>query len=312
VFIKAGILARASLELACLHIESATMKTTSIPDIGQNFAAIEQVQSTAIDLALKFGPKLVVAGLILLAGHFVGRWVGKMMEGLLLKLELDLTVSILLVRLARVVVLGLFAVLALQNLGVELLPLIAGLGVAGAGLALAMQGVLSNLAAGLTIIFTRPFRVGEYVSIVGVEGQVDTIGLFNTILSHPDQSRVVVPNRKIAGEIMHNYGQVRQVNLSVGVAYDTDLSAALARIEALLAANPEVLRDPAPLVQIATLADSSVNIGVRPWVSVEAYPTAAGGINKAILDSFREAGITIPFPQREVRLIGRVESCRPT
>jgi small conductance mechanosensitive channel len=312
VFIKAGILSRASLELACLHIESATMKTPSVPDIGQNFAAIEQVQSTAIDLALKFGPKLVVAGLILLAGHFVGRWVGKMMEGLLLKLELDLTVSILLVRLARVVVLGLFAVLALQNLGVELLPLIAGLGVAGAGLALAMQGVLSNLAAGLTIIFTRPFRVGEYVSIVGVEGQVDTIGLFNTILSHPDQSRVVVPNRKIAGEIMHNYGQVRQVNLSVGVAYDTDLSAALARIEALLAANPEVLRDPAPLVQIATLADSSVNIGVRPWVSVDAYPTAAGGINKAILDSFREAGITIPFPQREVRLIGRVESCRPT
>ena len=288
------------------------MKTPSVPDIGQNFAAIEQVQSTAIDLALKFGPKLVVAGLILLAGHFVGRWIGKMMEGLLLKLELDVTVSILLVRLARVVVLGLFAVLALQNLGVELLPLIAGLGVAGAGLALAMQGVLSNLAAGLTIIFTRPFRVGEYVSIVGVEGQVDTIGLFNTILSHPDHSRVVVPNRKIAGEIMHNYGQVRQVNLSVGVAYDTDLSVALARIEALLAANPEVLRDPAPLVQIATLADSSVNIGVRPWVSVEAYPTAAGGINKAILDSFREAGITIPFPQREVRLIGQVESCRPT
>lgn len=288
------------------------MKTPSVPDIGQNFAAIEQVQSTAIDLALKFGPKLVVAGLILLAGHFVGRWIGKMMEGLLLKLELDVTVSILLVRLARVVVLGLFAVLALQNLGVELLPLIAGLGVAGAGLALAMQGVLSNLAAGLTIIFTRPFRVGEYVSIVGVEGQVDTIGLFNTILSHPDHSRVVVPNRKIAGEIMHNYGQVRQVNLSVGVAYDTDLSVALARIEALLAANPEVLHDPAPLVQIATLADSSVNIGVRPWVSVEAYPTAAGGINKAILDSFREAGITIPFPQREVRLIGQVESCRPT
>jgi small conductance mechanosensitive channel len=274
-------------------------------EIGSNIAALEQVQSTAIDLGLKFGPKLLVACLILLAGNFAGRWVGKLLEGLLLKLELDVTVRILLVRLARVLVLGMFAVLALQNLGVELLPLIAGLGVAGAGLALAMQGVLANLAAGLTIIFTRPFRVGEYVSIVGVEGQVDTIGLFNTILSHPDRSRVVVPNRKIAGEILHNYGQIRQVNLTVGVAYDTDLNAALARINALLSANPNVLRDPDPLVLVTTLADSSVNIGVRPWVSVEAYPTAAGDINKAVLESFRAGGISIPFPQREVRLLGQ-------
>lgn len=274
-------------------------------EIGQNIAALDQVQSTAIDLGLKFGPKLLVACLILLAGHFVGRWVGRLFEGLLLKLELDVTVRILLVRLARVVVLGMFAVLALQNLGVELLPLIAGLGVAGAGLALAMQGVLSNLAAGLTIIFTRPFKVGEYISIVGEEGQVEVISLFSTVLSHPDMSRVVIPNRKIAGEIMHNYGQVRQVNLTVGVAYDTDLTAALTRIDALLAANPKVLRDPAPLVQVATLADSSVNISIRPWVSVEAFPTAAGDINKAVLESFRAGGISIPFPQREIRLLGQ-------
>jgi small conductance mechanosensitive channel len=274
-------------------------------ELGSNIAALDQVQSTAIDLALKFGPKLLVACLILLAGHYVGRWIGRMVEGLLLKLELDVTVRILLVRLARVAVLGMFAVLALQNLGVELLPLIAGLGVAGAGLALAMQGVLSNLAAGLTIIFTRPFRVGEYISIVGEEGQVEVISLFNTILSHPDMSRVVIPNRKIAGEIMHNYGQVRQVNLTVGVAYDTDLSAALARIDTLLAANPKVLRDPAPLVQVATLADSSVNIGIRPWVSVEAFATVSGDINKAVLESFREGGINIPYPQREIRLLGQ-------
>jgi small conductance mechanosensitive channel len=268
-------------------------------------AALDQVQSTAIDLGLKFGPKLLVACLILLAGHFAGRWVGKVIEGVLVKLDLDVTVRILLVRLSRLLVLGLFAVMALQNLGVELLPLIAGLGVAGAGLALAMQGVLSNLAAGLTIIFTRPFRVGEYVSIVGVEGKVEVIGLFTTILSHPDLSRVVVPNRKIAGEIMHNYGQIRQVSVSVGVAYDSDLNQALASIDALLAANPKVLRDPVPLVQVATLADSSVNIAIRPWVSVEAFPSAAGEINKAVLETFRSHGISIPFPQREVRLLGQ-------
>ncbi len=275
-------------------------------EIGKNLAALDQVQSTAIELGMQFGPKLLVACLILLAGHFVGGWVGRMLAGLLLKLDLDITVRILLVRLARLIVLGMFAILALQNLGVELLPLIAGLGVAGAGLALAMQGVLSNLAAGLTIIFTRPFKVGEYISIVGEEGQVEVISLFNTILSHPDLSRVIIPNRKIAGEILHNYGQVRQVNLSVGVAYDTDLSAALSRIDALLASNPKVLSEPAPLVQVATLADSSVSIGIRPWVSVQDFPSAVGDINKAVLESFRAGGIAIPFPQREVRLLGQI------
>jgi small conductance mechanosensitive channel len=275
-------------------------------EIGKNFAALDQVQSTAIDLAFQLGPKVLVASLILLAGHFAGRWIGKMTESLLVKLELDITVRILLVKLTRLLVLGFFAVIALQNLGVQLLPLIAGLGVAGAGLALAMQGVLSNLAAGMTIIFTRPFHVGEYISIVGEEGQVEVISLFNTILSHPDKSRVVIPNRKIAGEILHNYGQVRQVNITVGVAYETDLNAALACIDTLLAANAKILSNPAPLVQVVTLADFSVNIGISPWVSLEHFPTAAGDINKAVLESFRTAGIRIPYPQREIHLLGDI------
>ncbi|MDO9226135.1 MAG: mechanosensitive ion channel family protein [Pseudomonadota bacterium] len=266
---------------------------------------LNQVQSTAIDLGLQFGPKVLVACLIILAGHFAGRWLGNLFEGVLTKLDLDITIRVLLVRLARVLVLGLFVVMALQNLGVELLPLVAGLGVAGAGLALAMQGVLSNLAAGLTIIFTRPFRVGEYVSIAGEEGQVESISLFTTILSHYDRSHVVIPNRKIVGEIMHNYGQIRQLHVSVGVAYDTDLNMALADIDAILAANPNVLRDPVPLVQVATLADSSVNISIRPWVSVDAFLTTPSEINKAVLEAFRAKGIHIPFPQREVRLLGQ-------
>lgn len=273
--------------------------------MNNQLAALDQVQTTAIDLGLKFGPKVLVACLIILAGHFAGRWVGRLVEGVLLKLDLDITIRLLLVRLVRVLVLGLFVVMALQNLGVELLPLVAGLGVAGAGLALAMQGVLSNLAAGLTIIFTRPFRVGEYVSIAGEEGQVEAISLFQTILVHYDLSHVVIPNRKIVGEILHNYGQLRQLNVNVGVAYDTDLNAALASIDAILAANPAVLREPAPLVRVVTLADSSVNIAIQPWVAVGAFPTAPGEINQAVLETFRARGIHIPFPQREVRLLGQ-------
>ncbi|MGA7179685.1 MAG: mechanosensitive ion channel family protein [Thiobacillaceae bacterium] len=272
--------------------------------MNEHVSALEQAQGTLIDLGIKFGPKVLAAVLILVAGFYVGRWVGSLTDRMLTRLGLDITVRQLLVRIVRLVVLGLFLIMALQNLGVELLPLIAGLGVAGAGIALAMQGVLSNLAAGLTIIFTRPFKVGEYISIAQEEGTVEQISLFNTTLSHLDLSRVLIPNRKIAGEILHNYGEIRQMSLSVGVAYDTDLNRVLNAIDEILRANPRVLQDPRPLIQVSTLADSSVHIGVKPWVKVADYALSIGEINKAILETFRGQGIMIPFPQREIRLLG--------
>src|SRR5689334_20863020 len=189
--------------------------------------SLEQIKHTAIDLAIRFGPKLLVAILILCVGVGVSRWVSRWLTHGLRRIELEPPVRALLARLGWLLSFALFVIMALQNLGVELLPLIAGVGVAGAGLALATQGVLGNLVAGLTIIFAKPFRVGEYISIVGEEGQVESITLFSTTLGHLDRSRVVIPNRKITGEILHNFGQIRQLDVTVGVAYDTDISAAL-------------------------------------------------------------------------------------
>lgn len=270
----------------------------------EQLQTLEHAQQTAIDLAIQFGPRLLVALLILAAGYYVGRWVGRLADSMLVKLGLDATLRLLLVRIMRILVLGLFLIMALQNLGVQLLPLIAGLGVAGAGIALAMQGVLGNLAAGLTIIFTRPFKVGEYISIVDVEGTVEEIKLFNTALSHPDRSRIVIPNRKIVGEILHNFGTLRQLDVVVGVAYDTDIKQALAAIHDLLAAHPKILREPEPMIRVLTLADSRVQIAIRPWTSVADFHTTSGDITQAVLETFRERGIHIPFPQREVRLLG--------
>jgi small conductance mechanosensitive channel len=264
---------------------------------------LEHAQKTAIDLAIQFGPRVLVALLIMAAGFYVGRWVGRITDSMLVKLGLDETLRQLLIRMVRIGVLGLFALMALQNLGVELLPLLAGLGVAGAGIALAMQGVLSNLAAGLTILFTRPFKVGEYISIAEEEGMVEEIKLFNTVLGHPDRSRVVIPNRKIAGEILHNYGTLRQIDVVVGVAYGTDIRVALQLIRDQLAAHPKILQEPEPVIRVLTLADFSVQIAVRPWVSVADFIDASSDITQAVLETFRERGITIPFPQREVRLL---------
>jgi small conductance mechanosensitive channel len=263
------------------------------------------VRNELVDLAIRFGPKLVVAILILLAGSMVARWVGQGSERALARIDLEPPVRLLLVRVVRGLVIGLFAIIALQNLGVELLPLIAGLSVVGAGVALATQGVLSNLVAGLNIIFSKPFRVGDYIEIVGVQGQVEQISLFSTTLVHADMSRVVVPNRKIVGEILHNYQKIRQVEVNVGIGYETDLAQALVAIRDIVVGDPRVLRDPAPVVAIAALGDSAVQIAVRPWVSVADYAATGGDLYSALLATCRARGISIPYPQREVRLIGR-------
>ena len=265
---------------------------------------LAHAKDTLLDLCIRFGPKLLVAILIMTVGLFVAGWAGRAINRGLQRLDLEPPVRQLLTRVARVLVVALFAIMALQNLGVELLPLLAGLGVAGAGIALATQGVLSNMVAGLTIIFTKPYRVGEYISIVGVEGQVETITLFNTALTHSDRSRIIVPNRKVVGEILHNYGKIRQSDIRVGVAYESDLPLALGVIRDLVQANPRVLKDPVPVIQVTTLADSAVQISVKPWAAVADYSAVAGELNLALLEELRRRGVGIPYPQMEVRLIG--------
>jgi small conductance mechanosensitive channel len=274
----------------------------NFPIAGQ-LSALSQVQSKLIDLGIEFGPRLFAATLILVAGYFIGRWAGGMLDKMLVRLDMDITIRQLASRLVRILILLLFLIMALQNLGVDLIPLIAGLGIFGAGIALAMQGVLSNLAAGLTIVFTRPYRVNEYISIADEEGRVENISLFNTILGHTDRSRVVIPNRKIVGEILHNYGEIRQLNLTVGITYDTDINQAISAIEEMLRSNVRVLQEPKPVVQVITLADSSVKIGIYPWVSVSDYIEAIGELNRSVLETLRQQGFSIPFPQREVRLL---------
>ena len=168
-------------------------------------------------------------------------------------------------------------------------------------------GDFGNAVAGLTLIFSRPFNVGEYIQIAGVEGRVEDINLFDTTLSHADRSTVVVPNRKIVGEILHNYGHIRQVEVKVGIAYDADLNMALATLQEIMAASPFVLKDPAPIFQILSLSDSHVNIAAKPWVQVPDYMMAISELNRSILEMFRKRGIVIPLPQRVVHIVGRPE-----
>jgi small conductance mechanosensitive channel len=268
-------------------------------------ATVSHAKDTLIDLAIRFGPRLLAAAVILIVGSLVSGWLSRWVAQFLAQRDLEPPVRLLLARITWVFCFSIFVLMALQNLGIELLPLLAGLGVLGAGVALATQGVLSNMVAGLTIIFSKPFRVGEYIAIAGVEGVVEAITIFNTTLGHVDRSQVVVPNRKVVGEILHNYGRIRQVELSVGVAYDSDLAVVVDLIRGALRANPHVLQDPQPVVQPMQLGDSAVSIAVKPWVAVQDQVAATGEIYAAVLAALRARGVVMPPPQREVRLIGK-------
>ncbi|MCI0747895.1 MAG: mechanosensitive ion channel [Verrucomicrobia subdivision 3 bacterium] len=254
------------------------------------------------------GPHLLGALVIIVLGVLAARWFGKLMFSWLSRRELEPPVRMLITRVAKLLVVAFALLIAVGTVGFNIMPLVTGIGVVGVGISLAMQGVLGNLVAGLLIIFTKPFRVGEYIEIIGVQGLVDSIELFNTTLLHPDRSRVVVPNRKIVGEVLHNYGTIRQLNLSVGVSYDTNIPTALAAVRDVLSKNARVLKEVAPVVGVTTLADSSINVAVKPWASVTDYGPAHTEIYQAIIDRFREAGITIPFPQREIRILNGAPS----
>ena len=256
-----------------------------------------------VDLLVKYGLHALGAGVILAIGLFLSRWAGNLVEKWLQRQELEPPVRLLIVRVLKLLVIALTLIVALDTFGVQVGPLIAGIGVAGVGIGLALQGVLSNAMAGLSIIFTKPYRVGEYIEIAGVYGQVEAIDIFSTKLLHGDMSRVVIPNRKIVGEILHNYGKTRQLHLSIGVGYGTNLTDALAIVHDVLDKNPRVLKDPGPAVGISQLADSAITLSINPWTKVTDYGAAQAELYQALVERLRARNIDIPFPQREVRLL---------
>jgi small conductance mechanosensitive channel len=249
---------------------------------------------TITQYAVQYGLQAVVAIGIFAAGVVTSRWTGKLVQQRLERQTLDPPVRMLLVRIVKIVVLLFTAVIALEALGIPIAPLVAGIGVAGVGIGLALQGVLSNVMAGLSIIFTKPYKVGDHISLLGVHGDVVIIDIFSTTLIHPDHSRVIIPNRKIVGEILHNFGTIRQIHLTIEVVYKTDLDQALAIIRDIIAGQPHILKDPPPSIGVSNLGHPAVTIAIEPWTAVPHYASSQGELNKAIIERFRAAHIEFP------------------
>lgn len=240
---------------------------------------------------------------VLIVGVFVGRRVSDLVLVLCAKKSLDITLSRFFASAARTAVIVFAVLIALPKMGIQVTPFIAAVGALGLGAGLAVQGLLSNYGAGLSIIFTRPFVIGDTIRVKGVFGVVKEVHLAFTLLSNEDDELILIPNKHIVGEILHNSQADTILELSIGVAYDSDLEAAMKAISSKLAAIDGLSNERSIQVGIDEFGDSAITIAIRGWARTERFHHIRFAANQAIKDALIEANISIPFPQREVRML---------
>lgn len=256
------------------------------------------------DLLVQYAVNLISALLILFIGNLIVKGIANGVAKVLRKKKMDDAVVEFLHSLVRYLLFVIVLIAALGRLGVQTASVVAVIGAAGLAIGLALQGSLSNFAAGVLIVSFRPFKSGDYVEIGGVAGSVESIQIFSTVLKTPDNKMVVVPNGSVIGSPITNYSRhaTRRIDYVIGVSYDADLKKTKEVLTRVVAAEPRVLKDPEPTVGVVALADSSVNFVVRPWVNTEDYWGVYFDLLQAIKEELDKENIGIPYPQMDVHL----------
>jgi small conductance mechanosensitive channel len=277
------------------------MNTENLPDLGFDWAEVwTTIQTTGVDLGINLVSAIVI--------FFIGKWiVGLVIKGLMKAMQkgdMDITLRRFVSNLARMLLMLFVIIAAIHQLGIQTASLIALLGAAGLAVGLALQGSLSNFAAGVLIVLFRPYKVGDWIEGGGVSGAVEEVQILTTVLKTGDNKRVIIPNSQIMGTTITNYSanETRRVDLVVGVSYSDDLDKVRKELESLVAADDRVLADPPVTIAVSELADSSVNFVLRPWVNTADYWGVYFDLTEAIKKRFDEVGISIPFPQQDVYL----------
>jgi small conductance mechanosensitive channel len=256
------------------------------------------------DFLMTYGIRIIAAILIFVVGRWLAGLISRLLEKLMLRSRMDPTLSSFLRNLAYIVLLAFVIIAAIDKLGVKTTSLVAVIGAAGLAIGLAMQGSLSNFAAGVMIIFFRPFKAGDFVEVAGTLGSVEEIKIFNTVLRHPDNRKIIVPNSQITSDKITNFTAIdkRRIDMVFGISYESDIRKAKDILMGLLTSNARVLKDPAPVVAVSELADSSVNLVCRPWVKPSDYWDVYFETLEKGKVELEKAGIVIPFPQRDIHM----------
>jgi small conductance mechanosensitive channel len=267
---------------------------------------VEFLNNNGIDSStiVTLGKNIVIALVIFYVGRIAVGLVVRGLRKIMQRQEVDKTLETFVCNLVRMALLVVVIIAAISALGIETTSFIAIFGAAGLAVGLALQGSLSNFAAGVLIVLFRPYRVGDYVEAAGVSGTIEQVQILTTMLVTPDNKQIVVPNSQIMSSIITNYSakDTRRVDMVVGVSYSDDLDQVRRILDELIAADDRILADPECTIAVSELADSSVNFVVRPWVNSGDYWGVKFELTEAIKKRFDQEGISIPFPQQDVHL----------
>jgi small conductance mechanosensitive channel len=267
--------------------------------------SLENIIYVASEIIVAYGFQFVGAIIILLIGWQIAKWVSKAVLKVCEHSRLEITLSRFFSNIAKTLVLVFVVIIAMGKFGITIAPFIAALGAIALGSTLALQVPLSNYGAGLSIILTRPFVVGDTIKIQGVTGVVDEIKLAYTQLSNEDGEVITIPNKEIAGQILKNSFANLVVETTIGISYKENPEKVINIIKTILSENAEVAKDPEPLVGIQNFGDSAIEIGLRYWIPTRRYYAILYTVNRRIYKELTAAGITIPYPQREIHMISQ-------
>ncbi len=263
-----------------------------------------EILQKVTDLGVPFLLNLLAAVIIYVVGKWLAGVISRLVEKGMVRAKVDGTLASFTRNVVYAGILVFAGIAAIGRLGVQTASFIAVLGAAGLAVGMAMQGTLGNFASGVMLILFRPFTVGDFVEAGGVMGTVQEVQIFNTILSSPDNRKIIVPNAKITGDTITNFSAIdrRRIDLVFGVSYVDDLKKAKEILIGVLAGDPRVLKDPEPVVAVSELGDSSVNLVCRPWVKPQDYWAVYFDVVEKGKTALEEGGCSIPFPQRDVHL----------
>ncbi|UCD17032.1 MAG: mechanosensitive ion channel [Candidatus Zixiibacteriota bacterium] len=263
---------------------------------------MESVMQKLTDWATLYGIKIIGAITIVVLGRIVVGFLTGLVRRLMRKSNAEETLTRFVSSLTKIGLMTFIFIAALGTLGVQTASFVAVIGAAGLAIGFALQGSLANFASGVMLIIFRPFKAGDYVDAGGTSGSVEAIQIFNTILKTPDNKKVIIPNSKITGDSITNYSAMenRRIDMVFGIGYGDDIKKAKETLERILAEDSRILKDPAPVVAVSELADSSVNFVVRPWTKTSDYWSVYFNITERVKLTFDQEGISIPFPQQDI------------
>ncbi|MDI3325319.1 mechanosensitive ion channel family protein [Pontibacterium granulatum] len=268
----------------------------------EELKAFTHLYTLIVDFFVNYSFQVIGAIIIFIIGLIVARWISNITLRICERNEIDITLRLFISNCVRLLFIAMIAVICLGKFGISVAPFVAAIGAISLSAGLALQGVFSNYGAGFTIVLTRPFVVGNTITINDITGIVEEIKLAYTQLSTEDGEIITIPNKHIVGEVITNSFGNKVVEASIGISYSADANHAIKVVRSTLEGFNEVTSEPAPQVGIEGFGDSSVDIGYRYWVPTQRYFEVQYQVNLALYNAFKEEGIEIPFPQREVML----------